>query len=271
MTQPAKPFAFTQLVPGFDFLRSLAGSGSSGGAAPGLPGLSSWVAPTLSVEELDKRIRELKTVQFWLEQNVHALKATIQALEVQKMTLSTLRGMNVRMEDLANAFTRTTASAAAAMRDAAAAVATPAPAPEAAPPAEPPQAEEEEDEDIESPEDGEGEEAADTRGGKKKAGAATPAQGVVDTLQWWNALTQQFQQIASNALQDAAQLRMPGDAGAGAPARARKGRAATAKTQAGAKSTRGAKTAKTAAKKTPAPAASRVGAKSATTRKSGGR
>jgi hypothetical protein len=59
----------------------------------------------LSVEELDKRIQELKTVQFWLEQNANALKATIQALEVQKMTLSTLQGMNVNMQDLAKAFT----------------------------------------------------------------------------------------------------------------------------------------------------------------------
>ena len=100
MSNAAKPFAFSQLVPGFDFLKSLTGGGA-GGAVPGLPGLSSWVAPTLSVEELDKRINELKTVQYWLEQNVHALKATIQALEVQKMTLSTLQGMNVRMEDLA--------------------------------------------------------------------------------------------------------------------------------------------------------------------------
>ncbi|HZF82406.1 MAG TPA: PhaM family polyhydroxyalkanoate granule multifunctional regulatory protein, partial [Burkholderiaceae bacterium] len=118
MTEAAKPFAFSQLVPGFDFLKSLTGAAASG-TVPGLPSLSNWVAPTLSVEELDKRINELKTVQYWLEQNVHALKATIQALEVQKMTLSTLRGMNVRMEDLANAFTRSTASAAAAVRDAA--------------------------------------------------------------------------------------------------------------------------------------------------------
>lgn len=49
-----------------------------------MPNMASWVAPTLSVEELDKRIQELKTVQFWLEQNTNALKATIQALEVQK-------------------------------------------------------------------------------------------------------------------------------------------------------------------------------------------
>ena len=63
------------------------------------------MAPTLSVGELDKRIQELKTVQFWLEQNGTALKATIQALEVQKMTLTTLQGMNVNMAELAKAFT----------------------------------------------------------------------------------------------------------------------------------------------------------------------
>jgi len=75
------------------------------GSPQGMPNMASWVAPTLNIEELDKRIQELKTVQFWLEQNTHALKATIQALEVQKMTLSTLQGMNVNMADLAKAFT----------------------------------------------------------------------------------------------------------------------------------------------------------------------
>ena len=43
---------------------------------------------------------ELRTVQFWLEQNARMLGATIQALEVQRMTLSTLKTMNVQMEDL---------------------------------------------------------------------------------------------------------------------------------------------------------------------------
>src|SRR5690606_25910598 len=37
-----------------------------------------------------------------------------------------------------------------------------------------------------------------------KASAAAPAGGVVDPLQWWGALSQQFQQIATNALKDAA-------------------------------------------------------------------
>ena len=58
-------------------------------------------APTMSVEELDKRIQELKAVQFWLEQNARAITATVvQALEVQKMTPATLQGMNVAMGDM---------------------------------------------------------------------------------------------------------------------------------------------------------------------------
>ncbi|MDQ0587785.1 PhaM family polyhydroxyalkanoate granule multifunctional regulatory protein [Variovorax paradoxus] len=196
MSNASQPFDFSQFVPGFDFLKNLAGGaagGPAGGAVPGLPSLASWVAPTLSVEEVDKRIQELKTVQYWLEQNGHALKATIQALEVQKMTLSTLRGMNVRMEDIASAFTKQ----AAAVAPAAAAA---APAPAAAAPAEP-EAEPEE---------------APAKKARSKPASATAASGgngggagVIDPMQWWGSLTEQFQQIASSALQDAAQLKVP--------------------------------------------------------------
>jgi len=96
MTNPAG-FDFTKFVPGFDFLKNLTpgGGASATTAAPG------WVAPTLDPEELDKRIQELKTVQFWLEQNSKAVGATIQALEVQRMTLNTLKGMNMSFNDLA--------------------------------------------------------------------------------------------------------------------------------------------------------------------------
>jgi hypothetical protein len=86
---------FTKMVPGFDFLQSLMkGAGSS------LPSMSQWIAPTLDAEEVDKRIQELRTVQFWLEQNAKMLGATIQALEVQRMTLATLKTMNLPMDDL---------------------------------------------------------------------------------------------------------------------------------------------------------------------------
>ena len=92
---------FGKFVPGFDFLQNLAKGASQ--TIPQMPNLSNWVAPTLNVEELDKRIGELKAVHFWLDQNSKALGATIQALEVQKMTLATLKGMNFNMGDVANA------------------------------------------------------------------------------------------------------------------------------------------------------------------------
>lgn len=227
MSNANKPFDFSQFVPGFDFLKNLAGGAAAGagaGSVPGIPSLASWVAPTLSVEEVDKRIQELKTVQYWLEQNGHALKATIQALEVQKMTLSTLRGMNVRMEDIASAFTKQ----AAAMTPSA------APAPAASAPVPEPEPEEIEEEEVEDESEAPEEETPAPKKSRAKAGTA----GVVDPMQWWGALTEQFQQIASSALQDAAQLKVPAMAqpladvvgqAMGKPAAAKKEKAAPAK------------------------------------------
>lgn len=86
---------FAKMVPGFDFLQNL-----MKGAGAGLPSMSQWIAPTLDADEVDKRIQELRTVQFWLEQNAKMLGATIQALEVQRMTLATLRTMNLPMNEL---------------------------------------------------------------------------------------------------------------------------------------------------------------------------
>ena len=184
---------FGKLVPGFDFLKNLTRQASAG-APPGMPGmpqLGGWVAPTLNVEELDKRITELKAVQFWLDQNASALKATIQALEVQKMTLVALQGMNVNMNEMAQAFT-------ARMPGAAAAAPTPAPAPAPVPAPAPSPA-------AAAPAAAEA--APETDSAAKPAGSA----GAVDPLQWWGALTQQFQHIASAAMKDAA-ARNPIDA-----------------------------------------------------------
>src|SRR5436309_6320613 len=94
-------FGFGKFVPGFDFLQNLAKGASQ--TLPQMPNLANWIAPTLNVEELEKRISDLKAVHFWLDQNAKALGATIQALEVQKMTLATLKGMNFNMGDVANA------------------------------------------------------------------------------------------------------------------------------------------------------------------------
>ena len=85
---------FPALMPGFDFLQGLVRQ-----AGTALPGMNAWITPTLDPEELDKRISELRTVQFWLEQNARLLGTTIQGLEVQRMTLNTLRSMNVSMGD----------------------------------------------------------------------------------------------------------------------------------------------------------------------------
>ncbi len=174
-------FGFGKFVPGFDFLQSLAKSASQpSSAGSAIPGMSNWVAPTLSVEELDKRIQELKAVQFWLEQNGTALKATIQALEVQKMTLTTLQGMNVNMAELAKAFTAKAPEPAAAS--------APTPAPEPAPQAEA------------TPEP-----KVKAKPQRSKAKAAETGTGAtVDPMQWWGSLTQQFQNIASAAMQDVA-------------------------------------------------------------------
>lgn len=163
----AQNFGFGKFVPGFDFLQNLANDASK--AMPQMPGLTNWIAPTLSTEELDKRISELRAVLFWLEQNGKALTATIQALEVQKMTLATLKGMDVTMADLAESLK-----------------VKPPESPAAAPAAA---------------------HAGDqARQGEAAAGPAPAAAApAVDPLQWWSALTQQFQQIASAAMQQSAQ------------------------------------------------------------------
>ncbi|MBK1690258.1 PhaM family polyhydroxyalkanoate granule multifunctional regulatory protein [Rubrivivax gelatinosus] len=89
---------FAKMLPGYDFLQGLLQN-----AGAGMPNIGQWIAPTLNPDELEKRISELRTVQFWLEQNARLLGTTIQALEVQRMTLSTLRSMNVPMPDLREA------------------------------------------------------------------------------------------------------------------------------------------------------------------------
>ena len=174
---------FGKFVPGFDFLQNLAKGASQ--TIPQMPNLANWVAPSLNVEELEKRIEELKAVHFWLEQNSRALGATIQALEVQKMTLAALKGMNFNLGDVANAFklkaadsvasgmqrvTEKAASTAKTLSDAASSVGSAAKSA-----------------------------TASAKGGKPATGMA----GLVDPLQLWSSLTQQFQQIAASAMKDA--------------------------------------------------------------------
>ncbi|QID19082.1 hypothetical protein G3580_16545 [Nitrogeniibacter mangrovi] len=55
-----------------------------------LPGM---VTPTVDVDELDKRIADMKAVEGWLKMNLNMLQMTIQGLEMQRATLMTLRHM----------------------------------------------------------------------------------------------------------------------------------------------------------------------------------
>ncbi len=172
---------FGKFVPGFDFLQNLAKGATQN--IPQMPNLANWIAPTLNLEELEKRIEELKTVHFWLEQNSKALGATVQALEVQKMTLATLKGMNFNIGDVANALklkaADTVFSGVQRGIDRAASTAQSI-----------------------------SEVAADAQAVAKKVRkaakpAATAAAGIVDPMQLWGSLTQQFQQIAASAMKDA--------------------------------------------------------------------
>jgi len=162
--------SFKSFVPGFDFLQGLVQNAGSA-----LPGIGQWVAPTLDPAELDKRVQELRTIQFWLEQNARMLGATIQALEVQKMTLSTLQTLNVQMSDLRESLTiRPKANGPAPE--------APPPAPVAPAAAEPASAE-----------------PAAASAASADTAAKSPA---VDPMQWWGALTKQFGELATNALKE---------------------------------------------------------------------
>ena len=102
MAQPQMPH-----IPGaavmndtLDFVKNLWGS-------MGVPGLTT---PTLSVEELDKKINDLKAVEAWLNLNMSMLRGSIQALEVQRNTIATLKSVGA---SLAAAVNQNTAQAPA--------------------------------------------------------------------------------------------------------------------------------------------------------------
>ena len=76
-----------------NFMRNL--WGNMGFSLPGM------VAPTFDVEELDKRIKDLKAVEGWLRMNLSMLQMTIQSLEMQRTTVSTVQAMGRMAADAA--------------------------------------------------------------------------------------------------------------------------------------------------------------------------
>jgi hypothetical protein len=173
-----------------DFVKNLWGSMNIPGA--GMPGASGLAGPTLSTEDLDKRIADLKAVESWLNMNISMLRGTIQAMEVQRGTLAALKSMG--------------ASMAEAMRQSGVgsdkmanmpfmpvfnpASGNPGPASEAAAAAKPPSA----------------------GGDSAQPGAAPPAAaegggaslGMPAAIAWWNLLQDQFQQAVSSAMSSTA-------------------------------------------------------------------
>lgn len=162
-----------------DFVKNLWGSMSVPGM--GMPGIT---APTMSVEELDKKISDLKAVEAWLNLNTSMLRGSIQALEVQRGTIATLKSMGA---SLAAAITQPGASektvfesvpyASAFFQQAAPAAPAPAPKPAPAPaPAPEPAAA-----------------VPDDAGNQAAAQLANPSA-------WWNLLQDQFKQAVSTAM-----------------------------------------------------------------------
>lgn len=150
-----------------DFVKNLWGSMSVPGMS--IPGMA---APTLSVDELDKKIADLKAVESWLNLNLTMLRGTIQALEVQRGTIATLKSMGAA---LSNAVKQPGANeksvlAAAPYASAFFAQPTPAPASKAEPKAEA------------APEP-----------------AAAAAQ-MANPSVWWNVLQDQFKQAVTTAM-----------------------------------------------------------------------
>lgn len=151
-----------------DFVKSLWGSmGVPGISIPGL------AAPTLSVDELDKKINELKAVESWLNLNATMLRSSIQALEVQRGTISALKSMG---QSLAAAVQQAPHNDPFAHLD----------KPKPPKPVEPPKPA------------AETKPAADARPATDAAGTA--ASQMANPAAWWNLLQEQFTQAVTTAM-----------------------------------------------------------------------
>ena len=138
--------------------------GSAQGLPPSLSAMSDLMAPLASVEELDKRITDLRAVEQWLKLNLNMLQSAIQALEVQRATLATLRAFGALAQSSMEAAEAAVAGAEAGV--------TPPPAASAEIPA----------------------------GAAPESSASGPAPEGFDPSGWWNLLQSQFNQLASFAM-----------------------------------------------------------------------
>ncbi|MBC8749986.1 hypothetical protein OKW43_003047 [Paraburkholderia sp. WC7.3g] len=151
------------------FGAAMTGAQPGGGTSPSLSMMTDMMAPLTSVEELDKRITDMRAVEQWLKLNLSMLQSATQALEVQRATLATLRAFG--------AFAQSSMSQPAAAASSSAA--TDAPARSWTKPAElAPESATQADSDEEE----------------------APAAPAFDASAWWNLLQSQFNQIAQFAV-----------------------------------------------------------------------
>lgn len=76
-----------------------------------LPGM---VTPTLDVDELDKRIADMKAVEGWLKMNLNMLQMSTQGLEMQRAALAAVSAMSQHAQS-ADAIAANPFASAAAM------------------------------------------------------------------------------------------------------------------------------------------------------------
>jgi hypothetical protein len=155
-------------------------------------------APPMSAEDLDKRIADLKAVESWLNMNITMLRGTIQTMEVQRATLSSLKAMGASMAEAMRQ------SGVSAEKMAATPFGPFFGQPAGAAPASPAAG---------APAQGQ----ASDQGATPDPAAAT---GMPAALAWWNMLQEQFTQAVATAMTpaDGAGKAAPqGDAQAAAP------------------------------------------------------
>ncbi|CAJ0814360.1 PhaM family polyhydroxyalkanoate granule multifunctional regulatory protein [Ralstonia flaminis] len=196
---------------GFEFLRKLWGGGLAGMAGmsgAGMPNMANFAAPPMDLEELDKRIHDLRAVESWLQLNASLLRTAIQGLEVQRATLVALQTFGSALSPDAMKATFDGLSGTAAKSAAEPKPAWPHTATTKATEADAPTAEDEPEIEAEDADDDEAEAKAQSAAEAQAQAQATAraAAAALDPSPWWNMLQQQFNQIASSA---AAAMPMP--------------------------------------------------------------
>jgi hypothetical protein len=187
MNQVGDGFELMKKMWGMAGLPDMPNPGNLAAMAVRLPQqLPSMMAPTLDVDELDKRISDLRAVEQWLELNATMLRTTIQTLEVQRATIATLKGISgAVLAPLARTEARLEPTPLATF-------ASPAPPLDTfASPSPPPAA-------AELPVV---RKAPRRRSGHKDKAATTPSvvQAPLSPAAWWNTLQDQFTKIAAAA------------------------------------------------------------------------